>query len=395
MTVLYIHAAEVLTVSFLISAAIVIFGHRFFEQGRRNDLAAVQSAHVVRAPRIGGVAVVASFALGTLLWPSDADSGLNHVHLLVSLTPVLIVGLAEDLGFFASPRLRLIAAAVSGALFIALVSQWLPRAGVPGLNTAMQWAPFAIGFSIFLAVGISHAFNLIDGLNGLAGFTAVAAAIALAVIAQQAGLVGHRDALVLLGAAILGFLVLNFPLGTIFLGDAGAYVIGHVMVWTAISIVWNSPQITPWAMLLIFFWPVADTLLAIYRRAHLGRPISHPDRLHFHQLVMRAVEIKFFGRKKRRLTNPLATMITLPLALAPMVAGIALATHAKAAAFACLGFAVLFAATYRAGMQWAGKMAARPRNRHHRRPPHSIPTSPRHTPADPALSGQIAKAAAK
>ena len=157
---------------------------------------------------------------------------------------------------------------------------------------------FAITFTTFWAVGISHAFNLIDGLNGLAGFTAIGAAFALATIAHKAGLAEHRDFLLMIAAAILGFLVFNFPFGKIFLGDTGAYLVGHLLVWMSLSILWNSSYVTPLAMLLIFFWPVADTLLAISRRLSLGKPIIQPDRLHFHKLMMRGVEIALLGRRK-------------------------------------------------------------------------------------------------
>ena len=101
----------------------------------------------------------------------------------------------------ASPRNRLLAAAVSGALFILLMGQWIPRTDIPVLDLAMLWTPFAISLSLFLSVGISHAFNLIDGLNGLAAATAVGVALALALIAHQAGLLEHRNFLFILSAA--------------------------------------------------------------------------------------------------------------------------------------------------------------------------------------------------
>jgi hypothetical protein len=109
-------------------------------------------------------------------------------------------------------------------------------------------------------------------------------------------------------------------------------------------------------MLLIFFWPIADTLLAISRRLSLGKPIAHPDRLHFHQLVMRGVEIVLLGRKKRRTANPLATLFTLPFVCAPMIAGVMFALDNVAAALACGLFAVIFVTSYKTGMWIAPKL---------------------------------------
>ena len=65
------------------------------------------------------------------------------------------------------------------------------------------------------------------------------------------------------------------------MGDAGAYTLGHLLVWIAIILVNQNALISPFAILLIFFWPVADTGLAIWRRWKLGNPSDRPDRLTF------------------------------------------------------------------------------------------------------------------
>ena len=62
--------------------------------------------------------------------------------------------------------------------------------------------------------------------------------------------------LILLTASVLGFTVLNFPYGKIFLGDGGAYVLGHLLVWSAIILVNYDTDVSPFAIFLIFFWPV-------------------------------------------------------------------------------------------------------------------------------------------
>jgi UDP-GlcNAc:undecaprenyl-phosphate GlcNAc-1-phosphate transferase len=168
--------------------------------------------------------------------------------------------------------------------------------------------------------------------------------------------------MILLVVAIFGFVVLNFPFPKIFLGDAGAYSIGHMLAWMSISILWHADNVTPWAILLIFFWPVADTILAIVRRLAKSQPIAHPDRLHFHQLIMRAVEIIFLGRQQRRISNPLATVIMLPFIVAPMWAGVMLATDRMYAAIAVLFCTFFFITAYTTGITIATKM----RNRRHR-----------------------------
>ena len=150
-----------------------------------------------------------------------------------------------------------------------------------------------------------NAFNLIDGLNGLSSYVAISTAISLSWLAFA---VDHLQILffvIIISFAVLGFMFLNFPMGKIFLGDAGAYDLVHLLVWTAIMLVNFNSMISPFAILLIFFWPVADTALAIWRRWVKGSPADRADRLHFHQLAMRYLEIRFLGRKKRNISNPL------------------------------------------------------------------------------------------
>ena len=144
-------------------------------------------------------------------------------------------------------------------------------------------------------------------------------------------------------------------MGKIFLGDGGAYATGHLLVWSAVILINNSSEISAFAILLIFFWPVADTGLAIWRRWRSGNPADRPDRLHFHQLAMRFLEIWFFGRDKREIANPLATLILIPLISAPQVLGVLFWDDFKATVWSSFGIAVVFVATYLIGIRIAKK----------------------------------------
>ena len=221
-----------------------------------------------------------------------------------------------------SPKARLIASAISSLVVIFLFRVWLFELGVPGMDALLMFAPFAILFTIFAAVGVVNSFNLIDGLNGLSSYVAISVAFSLSIVAFHAGNIQISIFLILVIASVLGFMTLNFPFGKIFLGDGGAYALGHVLVWSAIILVNSASEVSSFAILLIFFWPVADTGLAIWRRWKLGNPTDRPDRLHFHQLAMRFLEIRFLGREKRELANPVATLILAPLISAPQILGV-------------------------------------------------------------------------
>ena len=158
-----------------------------------------------------------------------------------------------------SSRTRLFASVVSSSLAILLLKVWLTRLGVPGLDALLSFIPFALVFTIFAAVGVVNAFNLIDGLNGLSSFVAISVALSLSIIAFNTGNTQIMIFLILIIASVIGFMILNFPMGWIFLGDGGAYALGHLLVWSAIILSNSSLDVSPFAILLIFFWPVADT----------------------------------------------------------------------------------------------------------------------------------------
>ncbi|MGP3699818.1 MraY family glycosyltransferase [Rhodobacter sp. NSM] len=318
---------------------------------RRDDLRAVQASHCTPTPRLGGLAVLAGLAVGSFL-ASDGAAPLWSL-ILVSAAPVALAGLAEDLGLRIPPAGRLAAAGLSSLIAVVTLQVWLPRLGIPGLDLLMAWSAVAIPFSIFSVMGVCNAFNLIDGMNGLSGFTGVATALGLAAVALQAEDPGLVWMALLLISALTGFLIFNYPQARIFLGDAGAYALGHLLAWTAILSISRIDDLTPWAVLLIFFWPVADTLLAIWRRRTAGRRSDEPDRLHFHQFVMRALEILILGRQARRIANPLTTLILMPMVAAPVIAGVLLWNQPLLAFAALSAFGALFIATYMAGMALA------------------------------------------
>ena len=332
--------------------------HHIARSVRSADVLAVQAAHRGPTPRIGGVGIFLGLltAMAVLM---PAEFGTMWWLFAATLVPIFLAGLAEDIGYRVSPSGRLLAAAVSSALCIALLGMWVPRADVPGLDLLFAWAPFALVFTVFAASGICHAFNLIDGMNGLAAGVGVLVSVGLAAIAVEAGETSVATAAIYVVAALLGFLVLNYPLGKIFLGDAGAYTVGHVLAWLSIVLLARIETLSPWAIMLVLFWPLADTVLAIYRRRRSGKPTGQPDRLHFHQLVMRGFEIVHFGRHRRHITNPLATLVILPLAAMPVVAGVVLWDRPLPAFLAFIGFSVLFMASYQLGMKFANTKARR------------------------------------
>jgi UDP-N-acetylmuramyl pentapeptide phosphotransferase/UDP-N-acetylglucosamine-1-phosphate transferase len=262
------------------------------------------------------------------------------------MLPIFLVGISEDAGWRVAPRWRLLAAACSSLLTIFVYGSVIDRLGVFQLDFVFEQQAIAVPLTVLALTGVSHSFNLLDGLHGLCGFTAAIIAVALALISIQAGQIDLVGGSALLVAALVGFLALNFPRGLVFLGDAGATSIGFILACTSVHILYVQPDVAPWALVLVFFWPIADTLLSIARRLKRRSKATQPDRMHFHHVVMRAFEILVLRKKNRAVSNPAATMILLPLIAAPSVAGVLLWNRDDFALTAVAVFAALFLATY-------------------------------------------------
>ena len=342
--------AALLALSFSICAGLIIMQpwlQRFLRD--RGDLLSVQCSHVRVTPRVGGLGVVAATLVALLFLIPEHRQGFFAVF-AVSLVPVFLAGLAEDLGWRVTASGRLCAAAASAVLAIALLQMWVPPVGLPVFDAILSIAPLAILITVLWSTGVCHAFNLIDGVNGFMGAQGLLIAAGLTFVAHQAGAAGFAYVASALVPALLGFLLLNWPLGRIFMGDAGAYTVGHVLVWLAIGLAWYSPEVSALALALMFFWPVADTFLAIGRRMRHGRPVGAPDRLHFHQLVMRALLLISLGRMSKGVANSTTTLVMLPFVALPIGAAVVLWDRPVAALVAWLIFGAAFFGAYIGGV---------------------------------------------
>ena len=302
--------------SFIVSVLIIILGRislRYSSSEFRGS--EVQTSHVGATPRTGGIAIVS----GCLYcWWVTENFSTNYLgYIVLSGLPVLILGLLDDLHFKVRPLYRLLGAAISSILAIFLLDTWLIRVDIMFLDQLFLFSPIAILFTLFATTGVTHAFNLIDGLNGLSLGISLATSFFLMVIAWISS-----DALVVLLCLVfflstLGLFILNFPWGKIFLGDGGAYFQGHCLSWIAILLIVRNPEITAWSILLIFFWPVVETVFSIYRRIYKKKSASIADREHFHQLVFDKIKKFKFFRNSSNFANSFSTLLILPLFIMP------------------------------------------------------------------------------
>jgi UDP-N-acetylmuramyl pentapeptide phosphotransferase/UDP-N-acetylglucosamine-1-phosphate transferase len=202
-----------------------------------------------------------------------------------------------------------------------------------------------MAFAVFAIMGLTHAFNIIDGYNGLAGSVAGMIGLALAHISLQ---VGDRQLAALslcLVAVTAGFLFWNYPRGLIFAGDGGAYLWGVVIALISILLVQRHPQVSPWFVVLLLIYPVWETLFSVYRKVMRGDSPGMADALHLHQLVYRRMVRAMFDDAEVR------DVLTRNNRTTPYLLGFALLSVAPAVFFwtntwMLIFFSVLFVSTY-------------------------------------------------
>ena len=246
-----------------------------------------QKFHVLPTPRIGGLAIFAGLILGLVLLESFGYlKEWEIASLILSMLPVFAIGLAEDLSKRISPNIRLGASLIGAGLAFWLLHAELRRLDIPVLDTFLEITPIAFVVSVVCIAGLVHAMNIIDGFNGLAAGVAV-------IILLGLGYVGHQtqDQLVVAlcavsVASLLGFLIYNYPSGSIFAGDSGAYLIGFLIGLISVLLVMRNPQVSAWCPMLLAVYPVWVTLFSIYRKKFLrGTSPNAPDGLHLHMLI--------------------------------------------------------------------------------------------------------------
>lgn len=253
-----------------------------------HDLNGIQKIHRRPVPRIGGVALfVALMAGGMGCWLTDNPRTSQILTVLVCSLPAFLAGLIEDLTKKVGVKTRLYASFASAALGIWLLNASLTRLDTPGLNSLVALAPLSVLFTCFAVGGLTNAVNIIDGINGLAAGSVILMLAGLGVLSWL-----HQDQLVLelclLGIAALGgFLILNYPGGRIFLGDGGAYLAGFWLAECAVLLLSRQSDISTWAVLLVCFYPVCETIFSIVRRNLMGRTGSgQADQTHLHHVLL-------------------------------------------------------------------------------------------------------------
>jgi UDP-GlcNAc:undecaprenyl-phosphate GlcNAc-1-phosphate transferase len=244
-------------------------------------------------PRLGGVAVFIAIFIALAILPflnNSVTQSLrsDRLSLWTALGPaslMLLLGIYDDLRG-ANPRFKFIMQALAGILFY-LIGGRVEALNVPFLGGLQLPQIVSFGVTLLWVVGISNAFNLIDGVDGLAAGAALFASLVMLVVSLVVGNVHVTILTLALSGALIGFLRYNFNPASIFLGDSGSLFIGFLLA--ALSVQGGLKASTAIAVAIPFMAfgvPIIDMSFAIARRFISRQPLFQGDREHIHHMLL-------------------------------------------------------------------------------------------------------------
>jgi len=243
-----------------------------------------RKVHKKVTPRMGGLAIFASFIIGYMLY---AESSAQMLSILMGGFLIVLTGIFDDINPIKA-RYKLLLQVISASIVVFYGGLIISEITAFGMFFRFD-APVNYIFTILFIVAIMNTINLIDGIDGLAAGVSSIYFLTIAIIAFILNKSGGLDtilALIMLGAT-LGFLTHNFPPAKIFMGDTGSLFLGFMISVIALLGFKGTTLTSLIVPLLILAIPILDTALAIFRRVLKGESIGSPDKEHLHHQLLK------------------------------------------------------------------------------------------------------------
>lgn len=249
--------------------------------------------HKKPVPRLGGVAIFGALVVSlgflpfieNLLTQGLRDSWPRVWTIIAPAVIIFICGVYDDLSGV-NAKFKFLAQIFAGSLFFVLGGH-IDGLALPFFGVVSFPLPIAFLVTVFWIVAITNAFNLLDGLDGLASGAALFASLVLLVVSYQMGQPLVPVFSLALCGALAGFLRYNFNPASIFLGDSGSLLLGFLLSALAVQGAQKvSTAVAITIPLVAFGLPIFDTGFALVRRFISGKPLFEGDKEHFHHKLL-------------------------------------------------------------------------------------------------------------
>lgn len=243
----------------------------------------VRKSHDRNTPLAGGICIFLSSALALLIFNDSWDQDFRNLFLAAS--SFLVLGALDD-HFDFKAKVKLLAQVIISFVFV--VSSGLEVSSIGnffGYGRSFELGFLSIPFTLFAIVGLTNAFNMIDGCDGLATSLVALAILALSYFGSNHFGYSINLFLLVLLANLSVFLFFNFsnnPKLKVFLGDGGSLFLGFTVAVLLVKFADGNQTHNPTMVLWFVAVPVYDLLAVVLRRLSLQRKIMIADKSHLH-----------------------------------------------------------------------------------------------------------------
>lgn len=260
------------------------------------DTPDARSSHQNTVPTFGGIAFYISLILTLFMLQKEYDNAII-ITLLVSISILFFTGFKDDLRN-SSPKAKLFGQLLAVSLLMLHSEFYI--SSLHGLFGIYEMPPIiGVPFSVFLFISIINAYNLIDGIDGLASMVGIVAAFSFGVLFYHLDLYFYTGICVAIISMLFAFLRFNFSTKKkIFMGDTGSLTIGFVLGilgmrlmtldFETVSLIGIPRSGIPLLFLTILIVPTFDVSRVIFIRLIKKMSISSPDRNHIHHILIDA-----------------------------------------------------------------------------------------------------------
>lgn len=264
------------------------------------DEPGARSSHLRKISNLGGIAIIFSLCVCASIFASELFE--EYKFLFASLIILLFIGVTDDIMVMRAYKKLIAQVLVSILMVVGSDVRIGSLFGVFGIYELTYW--FSVIFSVFTFVILINAFNLIDGIDGLAGIYSVACSVFFGVSYFRLG--AYNYPLVILSAVIVGSVLAflyynlsNYRNKKIFMGDTGSMVLGFLLAFTGICFInifidkkvidiptyhLNTAPVIAVAILIL---PIVDTLNVICIRLFTGKSLMVADKNHIHHKLLK------------------------------------------------------------------------------------------------------------
>ena len=249
-----------------------------------------RKAHRDPVPLVGGSAIYLSMFL---IIPLATPYGFEALPLLIACGMMLVTGMIDDLREL-SPFIRFVIQILACCVMVFVSDVALTDFGSLMWNGVLYLGWMSVPITIFSALGVINAFNMMDGIDGLSSMIFIVASLAMAWLALMSGHTTNAAILGIAAAATFGFFLLNARLpwnerARVFLGDSGSLFLGLLLAWQFIDLGNGADRaFAPMTAVWLLGIPLLDTTLLMVRRKLQGGSPFDADQHHLHHAFLRA-----------------------------------------------------------------------------------------------------------